>query len=425
MKNIIMDMIRIIGNEAEFNLFLTIFSKIPRSKFALIKISGESLELHAEEIAKSIAFLHKLDLFPLIVHGAGTTLDKKLGKSHKKNGIRITTKSDIPIIQKTVTEIAEKLTYTIKKYGGKAEIVSGAIEADFLNKQEYGFVGQFANVDGKRLTSVLENGITPIVGPLTVSEDNQKIKLNINADTVARGIVSALGIKKLIFITETGGVLNEKNEIIPFINVGSSSHMPFVKGGMHYKVLEIKEFLESNRAVEISITSAPYLLKEIFTVKGNGTFFKYYNFKFADNYRFIDNEKIIYTLENSFGKKLKDHYFEHSQNQIVYHEDYEAVALVDILNELNYLCKFAVLNYRSGTGLGAALWEELMLKYPRLIWRAKPSNAANNFYMKRCDGIQKNYDWNIYWKGYAINEVTPIIEKIRKKEETFIQDYAK
>ena len=88
MKKVILNYLEKTGKKSEFDLFLNIFKSIPKTKFAVIKISGKTLENKIDQIAEDIAYLNKLGIYPIIIHGAGSTLDRKLPQSKKIEGIR-------------------------------------------------------------------------------------------------------------------------------------------------------------------------------------------------------------------------------------------------------------------------------------------------------------------------------------------------
>lgn len=92
-----MDFFKKTGKE-EFELFKGIYGQ-DKEKFAVIKISGATLENKEEEIGENLAFLAKMGIFPVVVHGAGTKLDKKLPNSVKVNGVRVTTNASLPVIE--------------------------------------------------------------------------------------------------------------------------------------------------------------------------------------------------------------------------------------------------------------------------------------------------------------------------------------
>ncbi|MBN1639143.1 MAG: hypothetical protein JW866_09255, partial [Ignavibacteriales bacterium] len=270
MNRMLLNFLKKTGKKKEFELFLNILQNVPKNKFAVIKISGQTLENHLDLIAEDIAFLNKANIFPIIVHGAGSSLDRKLKDTKKVNGYRVTSESDMEIIEPTFKKIASNLKNKINIAGGSAQIVNDIFDCDRI--EELGQVGKIIKVDEDKINKMIFENKTPIISPIGLFENKN---LNINADTAAKELVKSLGVKKFILLTETGGVLDENDEIIPSINISSEDDLSNVSGGMLLKIKELKEFLEHQRDCEIVITSAEYLLMEIFTIKGHGTFIKY------------------------------------------------------------------------------------------------------------------------------------------------------
>ncbi len=399
----------------EFELFLNMFRDINKIKFAVIKISGKVLETKAESLAQDIAFLNQFGIFPIVVHGAGSVLDRKLVFSKKINGFRITSKSDMEIIQKTFSEISQDLKQKIIKNGGKAKIAEDILLCEPI--PELGYVGDITEIIISKLSEMIEKGNTPIISPLGLFNGNH---LNINADTVAKELVKCIQPKKLIFITETGGILNKKKEIIPFLNV-SEENFDNITGGMLLKVKEIKEYLSEGLDTAVVITSPGNLINELFTIKGSGTFIKYFKINSTGDINDLDKSKIKYLLENAFCKTLVPEYFNSQIKEVFYEKNYEGIAVIKELSNIPYLDKLAVLKSCQGTGLGKSLWNSVLKKYPKLILRASIANPLNSFYAKECDGFVKGSEWNVYWKGLSWHEAETTANLAMKKSKTLLE----
>ena len=424
MKNDIINFINKTGNSKEFKLFLDWIHNTPPLKFALIKISGECLENNIDEIITDIAYLNKFDIYPIIVHGAGKILDKKLPNSKKKDGKRITSKNDIKIINKIYQDISKKLMFGISKAGGQAQAIQPIFNCSKDNK--YGQVGNINQVDIKSLKELVENNITPIISPIGYNEKTNEL-LNINADDAAKAIVNITKPKKLIMLTGTGGILDKNGKIMPVINIGSKSSYKHITGGMLYKVNELIKFLNTHKWTSVVITSATGLLKEMFTIKGSGTFIKYHEISSKTT---IDDdmiENIILLLEGSFKKKVKSTYLKKLKNvnekySIIFENNYEGCAITKQLSDsIFYLDKFAVHPIRQGTGLGKSIWSKLLSKYPKIMWRAKADNSFNVFYAKECDGLIKYKEWWVFWKGITLKDAMNHIDDIRSLKDTMIE----
>lgn len=415
MNKVVLKFLKGIGAQSEAKLYLEIFQTLPRIKFAVIKISGQTLENDLDIIAEDIAYLNQMGIFPMIVYGAGSTLDKLLKDSKKINGIRVTRKTDIIVIKQVLEELGLKLRDKINEKGGRATIVSNIFKCERL--MGYGYTGMVTAIKISIIEKALNDNLTPIISPLGVCG---KQYLNINADSAAKELVKTISPKKFILLTETGGILDANQRIIPFLNLSSLENYENITGGMLLKVKETENLLKDNKDCAVVITSAHDLLKEIFTVKGSGTFIKYHEIFSTPDINTLDIRKIKWLLENTFEKKLTSDYFESTIEEIFYQKDYEAVAIIKKVNNIPYLDKFAVTNPLQGTGLGKSLWLEVNKKHLKLIWRANPHNPFNTFYVKNCDGMKKGPNWIVYWKNLSDDELLSSIKAVENLKKTLI-----
>ncbi|MFH1590782.1 MAG: hypothetical protein ABIC95_02540 [archaeon] len=412
MKEMLLRLMRHIGKESEFKLFLDLFQNLPPLKFAVIKVSGETLENSMDSLAEDLAMLNKLDIYPIVVHGAGSILDRKLPDSKKKDGIRITPPEDMQVIEDCFASMSNQLIESIQKHGGRASRAERVFTC--TEKEGYGRVGDVAEIDLSAITRIIESGITPVVSPIGLGVGGN---YNINADTAAKELVRTISPKKFVLLTETGGILDANKEVLPYINL--SEPFSHITGGMLLKVKEIKSFLEEKPECAVVITSAQNLLQEMFTIKGSGTFIKYHLLKSADGTDDVDTKRLKALLEDSFGKELVDGYFDNGIKEIIYEQDYEGVAIVKEIEGIPYVDKLAVLKSCQGTGLGKSLWLKVKAKYDRFILRAAPDNPFNGFYAQECQGMVKG-DWHVYWENLRLDEVVTAIPQIMALEKTVV-----
>ena len=107
MKETAMKILKSFGLDKELELYLQMFQKTPRHKFAVVKISGSTLEEKMRLVAEDLAFLSKLGLNPIVIHGGGKQIDKELEKkgivSKKVDGLRVTDTETMKIVKKTIT----------------------------------------------------------------------------------------------------------------------------------------------------------------------------------------------------------------------------------------------------------------------------------------------------------------------------------
>ena len=138
-------------------------------------------------------------------------------------------------------------------------------------------VGDIDAVDTTVLMKLLDNGLMPVVSPL--SADDSGTLLNINADTVAAAIGAALGAEKLILCTGAPGILGSRDDhgsLISYTDLQGLKRLREegrITDGMLPKVKAIEEAIRGGvrRVHVVSYASPEGILAEVFTNEGNGT----------------------------------------------------------------------------------------------------------------------------------------------------------
>jgi acetylglutamate kinase len=142
---------------------------------------------------------------------------------------------------------------------------------------DYGFVGDIESIDATVLRTQLENGLLPVVSPL--SADDSGTLLNINADTVAAALASALGAAKLVLATGAPGILEDRNDpasLISYVDLAGLERLEkagALADGMLPKARAIEAAIRGgvSRVHVISYKVPDSLLLEVFTNEGTGT----------------------------------------------------------------------------------------------------------------------------------------------------------
>ena len=142
---------------------------------------------------------------------------------------------------------------------------------------DYGFVGDINKVDTTVLRKLLDNGLMPVVSPL--SADSNGTLLNINADTVASAIGAALDAEKLILCTGAPGILERAEDpgsVISYTDLAGLKRLRdsgAIKDGMLPKAKAIEDAIRGGvrRVHVISYKSQEGILAEVFTNEGTGT----------------------------------------------------------------------------------------------------------------------------------------------------------
>lgn len=258
-----------------------------RSQTFVIKYGGsaQSEEKLKNDFARDIVLLQLVGIKVVIVHGGGkkinSFLDKLNIKSEFKNGLRVTDKDTMEIVEMTLSGLINKeITALLNQHGARAIGISGKddamLKAKALNNGEYGFVGDICEVNDMVLQALLKDNIIPVIAPIAVGENGETY--NINADLCASKIAATLKAKKAIFLTDTRGVLDKNGELISKLNANLVDKLKkdgTISGGMVPKVDASLECVNSGvGAVHIIDGQIPHsLLLELFTDGGIGSMF--------------------------------------------------------------------------------------------------------------------------------------------------------
>jgi len=171
-----------------------------------------------EGVIRNVLLLNLVGIRLILVHGGGPEIDiwlEKLGiEKHTVGGLRVTDDITMDVVEMALAGRANKaLVAEVQRAGGQAIGLSGR-DADLLMaapiSAELGRVGKVVHVNANILTVVTGSGYIPVV--CSVATDENRQALNINADSAAAAIAAAVGASKLILLTDTNGVLSDKDD---------------------------------------------------------------------------------------------------------------------------------------------------------------------------------------------------------------------
>lgn len=264
------------------------------SKTIVIKYGGNAMinEDLKRSVMEDITLLKYVGMNPVIVHGGGPDISESLKTYHIESkfvsGLRVTDAETMRIAQMVlVGKTNKEVVSNVNRNGGKAIGLCGIdgkiIECEPLtedsegNKIDVGFVGRIKKVNAEILKSLCEDEYIPVIAPIGTDDSGQSY--NINADTVASAVATAMSAEKLIFLTDVEGVKDAKGDIIFEITTSSAEeliHVGTINGGMIPKVRAcVKAVLEGvNRVHIIDGRVLHSIILEIFTDTGIGTMFK-------------------------------------------------------------------------------------------------------------------------------------------------------
>ncbi|MEO1201246.1 MAG: acetylglutamate kinase [Pseudomonadota bacterium] len=272
------------------------YIRLFKRKIFVLKAGGEVFA-DAEEtraLMEQVGILHQVGIRVVLVHGGGpqsTKLATALGVDTTfVDGRRVTDGASLDVATMVLNgQINTRVLAACRDLEIPAVGISGVdaglirarrrppVERDGAETVDYGFVGDIESVDAEILRKQLDNGLMPVVSPLSCDEDGTL--LNINADTVAAAIAAELNAEKLILATGAAGILEDISDpqsLISYIDLKELDALRSsgkLADGMLPKAAAIEAALANGveRVHVISWKLADSLLLEVFTNEGTGT----------------------------------------------------------------------------------------------------------------------------------------------------------
>lgn len=408
-RHTIVRLLQNIGSRKEVEQYLKQYSSLDSKQFAIIKAGGAVLRDDLENLASSLSFLHRVGLYPIVVHGGGPQLNAALeaeGVETKRiDGMRVTCPKTLEVARRVFREENLKLVDALESMGTKARpITSGVFEAELLDQGKFGLVGEVTGIQVDAINSAIRGGCLPILSSLGETPSGQIV--NINADVAARKMAIRVKPLKIVFLTGTGGLLDQFDQVIGSVNLvedfDNLMAQAWLHSGMRLKIQEIKELLDDlPLSSSVSITTPAQLARELFTHRGSGTLVrKGEMINDFDGVEGVDQERLRGLLEACFQRQLDEDYFEKKPFHKIYiSASYRAVAIITEEDGIPYLDKFGVTVKAQGEGLGQSLWARMKRDFPRLFWRARAENKINTWYFQEADGTFQNGPWTVFWYG--------------------------
>ena len=230
---------------------------------------------------EDIAILYKLGLTIIIVHGGGPRIKIELEKlnieSQFINGLRITNKQTMGVVEKALVDFNSEIIEKLKKKECKVAGLNVSQNNIFIVEQEnvnLGFVGRPKKVLNEKIQAIVDQQQIPIISPM--GKDIQGKKYNINADTAAASIAKSLRSRRLLLMTDVTGVYDENKKLINEIKPNEAKSLidkRIVQGGMIPKLLNSIDAIENGvrGVVIIDGRKLHSILYEIFSDEGAGT----------------------------------------------------------------------------------------------------------------------------------------------------------
>ena len=219
-------------------------------KVVVVKYGGNAMinEELKMSVMRDIVLLNLIGVKVVLVHGGGPEISEMLKKIGKQSvfvdGLRYTDEETAEVVRMVLAgKINKSLVNRLEMIGGKALGLCG-IDGHMMKcekeSEKLGYVGRIVQMDTRVITDALDKGYIPVVS--TVGSDDEGHIYNVNADTASAVIAGALKATSLILMTDTAGVLRDKDDEASLIEKIYVSDIPslikqgIISGGMIPKI---------------------------------------------------------------------------------------------------------------------------------------------------------------------------------------------
>jgi len=240
-----------------------------------------------EKFAQDIVLLSLVGIKPIIVHGGGAKISEMLNrlniKSEFVDGHRVTCEESMKVVEMVLSgDINKNLTSLLNYHGAKAIGISGkdsnCIEAIAKDNGRFGYTGYVTSINANMILDLIDEGFIPVIAPIANSAKPNHPGFNINADIAASQVASSLKANKVLFLTDTKGVLDKDGKLLNSLDkedVKSYKNDGTIAGGMIPKVDACIDAIYNgvNKAHIIDGRVEHSILLELFTSDGVGTQF--------------------------------------------------------------------------------------------------------------------------------------------------------
>lgn len=256
----------------------------------VIKYGGNAMtdETLKRSFAQNVVMMKQVGINPVVVHGGGPQIGSMLErlsiKSEFIDGMRVTGADTMEVVEMVLGGLVNKSVVSLlNQVGGKAIGLTGKdarlIEASPMTLPDkpdvsLGYVGEVSKINTCVLNELLSSNFIPVIAP--IGTDAKGASYNINADLVASSIAIALNASRLLLLTNTPGILDEKGELLTGLtptDISALINNGTLYGGMlpkvHCSLDAVAAGVSSVVIIDGRVEHA--LLLELFTDQGMGT----------------------------------------------------------------------------------------------------------------------------------------------------------
>ncbi len=238
-----------------------------------------------ESFAQDILLLYLVGIKPVVVHGGGKKITDMLDKLNIQtefiDGQRVTTPEVMRIVEMILSgEINSGIVSLLNAHSAKAIGISGKdahfIMAEPKEHAKWGLTGTITEVKAEVIHNLINEKFVPVIAPIAAGESMGHPGYNINADLAASQVAKAIGANKVIFLTDTPGVLDKNKKLLSTLNEAQVQELKddgTINGGMVPKVDACLEAIEGGvqKAHIIDGRVEHSIILELFTSEGIGT----------------------------------------------------------------------------------------------------------------------------------------------------------
>lgn len=256
-----------------------------RGKTVVIKYGGSAWDDPAlrESFAGDVTLMAMVGIRPIVVHGGGPQISAAMKTEGIEpawvEGLRVTDADTMAVVQRTLVGVINpEIVRFLNGHGASAIGVNG-LDADLFRAEprdaQLGYVGDITTVNSNLIQSMVEAGLVPVVAPIARGEDGHVY--NVNADTAAGALATALRAQKLVYLTDVEGVYLDRKEPTSLVSRMNLSDLEGIlatmDGGMLPKLLSVAHALKAGvaQAHILDGRTQHALLLEVFTSEGIGT----------------------------------------------------------------------------------------------------------------------------------------------------------
>ncbi|GAA5929950.1 hypothetical protein JCM1841_001224 [Sporobolomyces salmonicolor] len=425
-----------LASRREVSRYLQIFSSA--THFAVLKVGGAILTNDLESLTLSLNFLHRVGLYPVVVHGMGDKLNARLEADgivpDYIDGIRITDARTLSHARRVFLSENLKLVSALEALGTRARpITTGVFTAEYLDQPRYGYVGRITSVDKEPIEASIRAGALPILTSLAETAEGQI--LNVNADVATAELAKVLEPLKIVYLSEKGGLFHGvTKEKLSLINLDEEydelMKQEWVKYGTKLKLREIKELLDHlPRSSSVAIISPDNLQKELFTDSGAGTLlrrgYKLYKHQSIeavgqDRLRRVlaERDDDVTSGRKSVAQVLSELEKQQAPYTIYGDEPCDVVAIVSHPEgQTPVMTKFLANSNAVQNGVTDNVFNSIRKDFKRLFWTAKADDENKAWHFERADGSFTRNGRSLFYYGVQdAGEVERIVKDLEKTQ---------